>query len=176
MQDFFGHSPKAPDNPSWRPRGGQWVLLNLDDPAKQADLGKQGAHCARDGSLVAVLSGAHAPSPVAAVVRGRPEQAQPGWVPDRLVLVDADGNDFALPVRRQGGHGEWVSVWFAPDSPRLRGVRPLGDLRDMPPGRVVNTRWAEAVHGEALLTEEGHRSCGESLTVASILGAPRTSP
>lgn len=141
MKDFSGFALE-PQPMTWKPRGGQWCLVRLRDPARMVALAQQGAHVARDGSLVAIHVGAHfAPGVVVKRSDGKIEQ-QPGeQVPAKLVIVHGDGNNLPWGRRNGQGHLETVDVWFHPASPEIATVRPLLDKADMPPGRVVDPDW-----------------------------------
>lgn len=144
MPDHTGFEHAA--DLSYKPRGGQWVAFDLADKDKQIQLAAAGAHAARDGGLVAI----HRPGYFSVGVEHQRgggqgvERSGGEYVPPALVLVDSNGHNFALPQRNAQGHGTWVDVHFHPGNPAVQNLRPVTDLLDMPPGRVVAEGWRPA--------------------------------
>lgn len=139
--DFLGSLPPALPI-GYQPAAGHWVMFHLEDLARQAELVKLGAHAARDGSLVAIFCAPQVEPVVEAIdAEGVVTRTGGGLAPAMLVLVDANGNNFSVPVRdKQSGHGAWKDVMFYPAS--VKEIRPLTDMADMPPGRVVHPDWS----------------------------------
>ena len=140
MPDFFGHSGAV--DLSYRPHNGEWMLIDLDDPAKKVALVEHGAHASRDGSLVSIFRAqGHDASTSVTKSDGSAEVHEGAVHPAMFVLVDRDGNNVPVATKGPGGHMAIVDVCFHADSPSLRNVRPLRDTADMPPGRVVHPDW-----------------------------------
>jgi hypothetical protein len=134
----------------------RWVSFNLRDSKRQAALVAQGAHVARDGALV----GLHVPEHVTPAVEVNSVKGGGESVPAQLVLVRANGVN--LDVIDADGKLH-PSVAFSPSDPLVKDVAPVTDLRDLPPGRVVNSRMVQAMHNadksaaeHVLIPEEIH--------------------
>lgn len=140
MKDYFGHSGAI--DLGYRPHNGEWVLIDLDDPSKKVALVEMGAHASKDGSLVSIFQ-AQSKEPETSITRagGAVEKSGGAVLPAMFVLVDKDGNCVPAPVKGDHGHMSIVNVCFHADSPSLRGVRPLKDMDDMPPGRILHPDW-----------------------------------
>jgi hypothetical protein len=169
------------DTPGFKPRGGQWVLFRLSDPGKVVALAEMGAHTARDGSLVGIAQPAQfTPSTTVTRANGTVEHEPPQFLPAKIVLVDPDGNNLPYLERLRGGRAQVRDVAIHQDSPSLKDLRPLTHLEDMPPGRVVNTVWAETHHNSnnppdqhMRLPPEVHLEHGGSMRVADFIARHR---
>ena len=142
MQDYQGHVLQH-RQVRWKPRSGQWVLFRLLDIQKQYNLIQLGAHSANDGSLVAIFQAAHVSSLMQVKrANGRTELAPPEHIPDRLMLVDSNGNNLAHGLRNPAtGHVEVKDIIFFLDSPGIHDLRPLENIEDLPPGRKIDPAW-----------------------------------
>jgi hypothetical protein len=170
VKDYSGFVA-GPRKLSFIPRGGQWVMLKLRDSAMQAALAKEGAHASRDGSLVAIFCNEDL-TPELKVTKGKLTYTEPPqYLPPRFHLVYPSGQNFGMPQRDpQQGRDVFADVMFAAESPAIASVTPIADLRDMPPGRVVHTRWAQAIDPTVSLPEEMHAQAQASgLKVSEIL-------
>ncbi len=142
MKDYLGHDA-APQPAGFRPRGGQFVLFRLKDLGAMGRLAQDGAHCARDGSLVAIFQQASL-SPEMTVTKADGTVAKEGgeYIPAHFVLMDENGNNFCAPYKdKKTGHGVFTNILFWADSPNLADVRPLEDMADFPPGRAHHPAW-----------------------------------
>jgi hypothetical protein len=156
MKDFTGFTVAPPTPRQFRSR--QWVSFRLADKDKQAQLVASGAYATAGGKLVAIYSPAHVVIPIEIVrADGSKEQSGGEAVPDRLVLVDQRGNNFALGVRdEESGHVQVSDIFFFPESPSVKELAAIDKVADLPPGRVFGSRWLEGMHGSHPLPAELH--------------------
>jgi hypothetical protein len=164
MKDSLGLEAPVQPAPRLRPRS--FVKLQLKDKAKQKYFTEQGAHTARDGSLVAIFYGGFTSTAIEVTRQdGTKETHSSEWIPEHFQLIRANGTNLSLPVLEEK-LGHWViqDINFLPHTkdgapnPNIVSWAPVNDARDLPPGRIVHPQWLEALHNaDKKPGEEGHR-------------------
>ncbi|MDE2097729.1 MAG: hypothetical protein KGL39_10810 [Patescibacteria group bacterium] len=171
MQDIFGHTV-APVAAKYRPRNGAWVIVQLKDKGKQAELAGLAGWCAGDAGLCCLFQDQHVTTPLKGVSGGQPFEEPAQLVGPRLYLVKQSGHNLSRLVwDDKEKNDKQTHVFLHLDSPLVESLRPVATLADLPPGRAVDLPWVEKFTGRQLPAEvhERARADGDRMTVADVI-------
>lgn len=157
MKDFSGHDGAVLVRR--RPLNGGWCLLRFHNQSKAVALVEMGAYAGRDGGICAIFCEQTTTPPV--VVSGAAEGGK--LIPAYYAVVTPNGHNLLTAVTdRATGHVSVLPVIFYADSPSIMDAADVESVADLPPGRVFDTRFLEAMHGKPL-GDEFHQAKREGL-------------
>jgi hypothetical protein len=126
---------------------GKFVKLKFTDPKIADDLFSRGAMRAQDGGIVAVHVPQHTAPSMSGVRNGVPFTEGGAFVPEHVEVCKPNRQRLmAIIENTVAGNEQLVPVTFDRSSSCLTSVTLVDDLRDLPPGYICNTQWAESLH------------------------------
>jgi hypothetical protein len=129
---------ELPKFSSGSPRPGQWCKFRMKDKDRFEKLKSLGAWTTADGCLVGVFA-APTQTTMVKIVRGKDgkeEKTGGDWLPGRIMVVDADGDDlYGLYKDDKTRASVSRPVFFQLSDKDITDVHPMTDFKDFPPKR-----------------------------------------